>query len=183
MGDLVATTKTVIARDNFGRFLRECEIAGELTVQEAVEEGAKISKALAPRGKKKDTRSPTKLWRSIQPYMLTPTSGGWGSDHRAALPQEYGTRPHKIPGNPDLHFWWHRMGRYFVASRFYYFNYDYYNDEYFDIRTGESVGPERPMVQTVVRHPGHKAQPFLGPAYKIMMSRIMDIAKKHYPGT
>lgn len=181
MTELHATTR-VIARNSFGEFIRKCELAGERTMEEAVMEGARLSKAMAPRGKKPDPRSRTKLWRSIEPYMLTATSGGWGSDHRAALPQEKGARPHKIPGNPDLHFWWNRMGRYFTASRFYYFNYDPYNEEYFDVRTGESVGSERPMVTTVVNHPGNRPQPFLKPAYDVVMSKIMQIADKHYPG-
>lgn len=33
-----------------------------------------------------------------------------------------------------------------------------------------------------INHPGNAAQPFLRPAYEIMMSRVMSIAAQHYPG-
>jgi hypothetical protein len=33
-----------------------------------------------------------------------------------------------------------------------------------------------------IHHPGNAPQPYLRPAYEIVMSRVMEIAKRHYPG-
>lgn len=34
----------------------------------------------------------------------------------------------------------------------------------------------------IIKHPGNKAQPYLRPAYKIVMAQIMAIARGEYPG-
>ncbi len=35
--------------------------------------------------------------------------------------------------------------------------------------------------ENVIDHPGNPAQPFLRPAYEIVMAQVMDIAKRNYP--
>jgi hypothetical protein len=34
----------------------------------------------------------------------------------------------------------------------------------------------------MIQHPGNPAHPFLAPAYRIVSRKLLDIAKRHYPG-
>lgn len=158
--DGMAVSNRVIVRSRFGQFIRECEMAAEDTVKAAVEEGAQISRTLAPVGKKPDPRT-VPLKDSIFVQMRGRTSGSWGSFARHALPIEKGARPHTIYGKPGLHFFWDEAGRWWVPA-----------EDFYGI----------PGLVDVVNHPGNAAQPFLRPAYEQVMARIMQIAKQKYPG-
>lgn len=104
----LAVSNRVIMRDNFGRFRRECELAMGETIKQAVEDGAQLSRDLAPVGHKRDPRT-TKLKDSITAVVVSRTQGYWQASARHALAQELGAAPHEIPG--EVHFFWEREGR------------------------------------------------------------------------
>jgi hypothetical protein len=143
----------VAARDNFGHFIKEIELAGRSTVEDLVKEGARISTRLAPVGHRHDLRS-IPLKQSIFHYMRGRTQGAWGSSARHAMFVEKDTRAHPIPGNPYLRFFWVRENRFWEPGLF-----------------GE---------MDVVNHPGTEAQPFLEPALHEVMRKWRRIAAKNY---
>lgn len=148
----------VTMRDDFGRFIASLGPAGERTIKDAIEEGARLSRADAPVGHKSDSRG-VPLKDSIFTRMVSATSGEWYSISHHAAPIEFGARPHPIYGNPDLSFYWEEAGRRFIpASEFY----------------------RQPGLVTVVNHPGNAAQPFLRPARDLIAKRLTQIARKHY---
>lgn len=147
----LATTSHVIARDRFGRFRKNVEQAAGETVKELVEEGMNLSRAMAPVGHKHDRRT-VPLRDSMFMVMESSTKGYWGSHARHALAIENGARPHIIPGNPNLGFWWEAKGRSWIPSEIFY---------------------GAPGMQDFVNHPGNDAQPFLKPAYDIIRDRMM----------
>jgi hypothetical protein len=144
-----AVSNRVVARNGIGRFRQQCSDAAENTIRDAVEEGAELSRSLAPVGHKKDPRT-VKLKDSIESEVLSRTSGQWKSTARHALAIEKSAKPHPITG--WVNFFWEREGR----------NWD--------------GGPN------MIQHPGNAAQPYLRPAYEIIMRRIMEIARRNYPG-
>jgi hypothetical protein len=150
----VALSTRVFARNRIGQFTDECSAAGEATVSDMIDEGADLSRSLAPVGHKLDKRD-VPLKESIESEMLSRTSGIWYSISGHALPIETGARAHPIPGKPGLRFWWDKEGRMFLPA------------------------PHGRV--TVVQHPGNAAQPFLRPAYEAIMSRWSAIAKRYYP--
>lgn len=145
----VAVSGRVIARNNIGQFVRECEMAAQRTVEEAVERGANLSRAMAPIGPKPDPRT-GKLKDSISSKMYGRTAGEWSCSARHALAIEKGAVRHDITG--WVNFFWENEGR------------------------AWEPGPN------TIDHPGNAAQPYLHPAYKIIMQQIMDIADRKYPG-
>lgn len=146
----LATSNRVVARDRWGRFRREIEQASEVAVRELVEEGMNISRAMAPVGSKHDRRT-SSLKDSMFMVMESRTKGYWGSSARHALPIEYGARPHLIPGNPSLAFYWEAAGRNWIPASIYY---------------------GVPGMADLVNHPGNAAQPFLRPAYEIIREKM-----------
>lgn len=102
-----AVSNKVIARDNFGRFISEIEAGGEKMMEAMMEDGMKLSRALAPKGVKDDPRTP-KLVDSID-GTYTATTAQWWADARHALAQEFGAVPHEITG--WVNFFWEREGR------------------------------------------------------------------------
>lgn len=156
----VATTARVIARNNMGRFISECEQAAERTVERLIDDGVEISKELAPVGYKHDPRT-VPLKAGFFSQMISRTSGMWGNFARHAMPIEFGAGPHLIKGNPSLGFWWMEEGRYWVPAAIFY---------------------KTPGLQDVVHHPGNAAQPYLRPAYKEIMGKAMGVAAQEYPG-
>ena len=154
MADHIAVTPHVIARNSFGRFISEVEAAATRTVKDMLEEGVKISQALAPVGDKVDRRT-RPLKDSFYVRQLSRTSGVWGNSARHALPIETGSVPHLIIGSPYLYFYWDKAGRRWIPGLY-----------------GE---PD------IVHHPGNKAQPYLRPAYEQVMSSAMAIARRNYP--
>lgn len=151
----VAVSNRVIARNSLGEFIRDCEQAGEATTKKLVEEGAKLSRRLAPSGTKHDYRS-IPIKDSIFPRMVSRTAGVWEALARHAMFQEEGTRPHWMIGNPYFHFYWEEQGRMWIPGLF-----------------GE---PD------IIGHPGNKPQPFLRPAYEAIMAKAMEVARQQYPG-
>lgn len=149
----IAVSNTVVYRDDMGKFLAAVNKGVTAAVRETVEDGAKMSRRLAPSGSKHDPRT-IKLKDSIEWYMTGATSGVWVATARHALPIEYGARPHPIKGKPDLLFWWDKEGRYFTPSH----------------RVDE------------VSHPGNAAQPYLRPAYEATMPKLLNALDKHIPG-
>lgn len=145
----VAASTQVHYRNNLGRFISDCESGARGTIAETVKEGARLSKGFAP---ERDGG----LKRSIEPVVISRTSGVWRATAPHALPQEFGARPHEISGSPGLSFFWEKEGRMFTPA------------------PGGKV--------TTVNHPGNPAHPYLRPAYKVVMGRVMSIAKRHYPG-
>jgi hypothetical protein len=154
----IATSNHVIARNNIGRFEAACKQAGEATVKELIDEGMKVSKAMAPVGHKYDPRT-LPLKDSFFTEMRSRTSGVWGNFARHALPIEKGARPHPIFGNPALGFYWEAMRRRWIPAALYYHD---------------------PGAIDMVNHPGNRAQPFLRPAYEFVSAKAMQIARKHY---
>lgn len=155
----VGFSNRVVARNDIGRFIRDCEQAGEATIKEMIDDGVKMSRNMAPVGHKHDPRT-APLRDSFFTQMLSRTSGVWGNFARHALPIEKGARPHPIFGNPALGFFWEAMRRRWIPAAIYY---------------GD------PGAVDMVNHPGNAAQPFLRPAYEIISARAMQIARKHYP--
>jgi hypothetical protein len=146
MGDIAVSNK-VIARDEFGRFISECKIAGENTMRDIAEKGADLSRQLAPKGHKPDPRTRRLVEAITSSY--TATTAHWEADARHAIAQEQGAGPHEISGN--VSFFWEKMGRMW--------------------RPGKNM----------IQHPGNRAQPYLRPAYQIMMATWMDYARRYYP--
>lgn len=145
----------VHARNTLGQFIREVEAAGTMTVKELIEIGAEESRRQAPVGVKHDLRT-IPLKDSIMTMMTGRSRGKWFSVARHALYVEKGTKPHEIPGNPFLRFFWENEGRMWIPGLF--------------------------GTPDVVHHPGAKAQPFLEPALKKVMHVWREVAKRRYPG-
>jgi hypothetical protein len=104
---------TVNHRNDWGRFAAHYEHAGEQTVRDAIEEGARMSRALAPVGHKHDMRT-IPLRESIEPVMETRTKGHWVARARHAAPIEFGGRPHPITAM--VNFFWESAGRWWVPG-------------------------------------------------------------------
>lgn len=98
----------VVARNGIGQFVRDVEGAATSTVKDAIEEGADLSRTLAPVGKKPDGRT-VKLKDSITTEMLSRTQGRWTSRARHTLAIEKGAAPHEITG--DVSFFWEKHWR------------------------------------------------------------------------
>lgn len=156
----ITAKATVVARNDIGRFIRECEMAAESTVEDAIEEGARLSRAMAPAGSKPDPRT-VPLKESITTRMFGRTRGEWGSSARHALAIEKGAVPHAIPAN--VRFYWDKLGRMWMPPETY-------------LRVTGYPGADP------IQHPGNAAQPYLRPAYAQVMANIMSIARKNYPG-
>lgn len=151
----IAVSNQVHVRDDFGRFIAECDGAATRTVQEALDLGVEIAKDFAPVGAKHDRRS-APIMSSFYTHMLSSTSGVFGNASGHALYQEFGTGPHPIPGSPFLRFYWESAGRMWIPGL---------------------MGD-----QDIVNHPGNPEHPFLRPAYKQVARQLLSIAKRNYPG-
>lgn len=164
MGTIVtARSKTIIARDNFGRFADACDRAAIETVNETVKEGARVARAMAPAGKNRHRYAArpgyVPLKRSIR-HRAMGTRGYWYSVAPHALHVEFGTSAHLIYGK--LRFFW--KGGYF-----------FWNNPAYPGNQDEGGA--------WVRHPGTSAQPYLRPSYEaVARRRMMQIAKDKYPG-
>ena len=145
----------VIARNQIGQFADACSAAATASVRDAAERGVQYAKANAPVGPKHDKRTAT-LQDSFYVEQISRTQVKFGNSARHAMAQEFGARPHEIPGNPFLRFYWEEAGRMWVPGLF-----------------GD---------QDIVNHPGNPAQPFMRPAYRRVMQEFMDIVRRHYPG-
>lgn len=157
----VAVSNRVIARSRIGRFIADCEDAGHKTVKEMVQDGAKLSRQMAPLGHKHDART-IPLRQSINWEMISRTAGHWYSTARHALAQELGAGPHIIRGNPSLSFFWEERGRMWIPAAVFY-------------------KPPGSVPVDIINHPGNAPQPYLRPAYEVIMRRWAAIARKHYP--
>jgi hypothetical protein len=151
----VGVSNKVVVRNGFGQFISEVEAAGSMTVDAVLDEGVALSRELAPVGAKPDPRTPS-LRDAFYTQKLGRTSGIWGNFARHALAIERGARPHTIIGRPFMRFYWEEESRMWVPGLF-----------------GE---PD------IINHPGNDAQPYLLPAYRTIMRRAMDIARRYYPG-
>lgn len=156
----IAVSARVIARDNFGRFISECEAAATKTAEELVKTGAELARGFAPVGSKPDLRT-IPLTQGISWRMTGATSGEFYAPGRQALPQEFGAGAHTITGNPGLSFFWEAEGRRFVPASVFY---------------------HQPDAVTVVNHPGNPPQPYLRPAYEAVMGMALRVAASNYPG-
>jgi hypothetical protein len=150
----VVYTNRVIARNNFGQFIRECEQAAEATVEQTVTEGAEIAASFAP-------KRTLRLASSIKPFMLSRTSGVWGTNVPYAASQERGAVPHPI--SAYVSFYWHKVGRQWLHP-----------PEYERLFGFPGADP--------IQHPGNPATHFLRDSFQIMSRRITTIAKARYPG-
>lgn len=151
----VGVSNRVVVRNGFGQFISEIEAAGQATVDEILDQGVDISRHMAPVGHDNDPRT-VPLRDGFFVQKLGRTSGVWGNFARHALPVEFGARPHLIVGRPTMKFYWESERRMWVPGLF-----------------GE---PD------IINHPGNDAQPYLRPAYRIVMQRAMQIARRFYPG-
>lgn len=153
----IAVSNRVIARNSIGQFAAACDRAATETVREAIDRGAELSRSMAPVGHKPDPRT-VPLAQSIKARMLSATAGVWEADARHAMAIEFGAGVHEIPG--DVSFFWESAGRMWIPY--------------------SEGGP--PWLHPIIVHPGNAAQPYLRPAYKVVMGEVMSIARKHYPG-
>lgn len=150
MADMgIAVSNRVIARNSMGQFIAACEKGATATVERAIQKGATLSRAMAPKGHKPDPRT-IPLAASIKSEMVSATAGHWYADARHALPQELSAAPHEITGR--VSFFWEREGRQWHPG------------------------------DNMIQHPGNPAQPYLRPAYKVVMGEIMAIAAEEFPG-
>lgn len=150
---MTAVSTTVYARNDIGQFISGMKEAATRTVQRVVQDGADLSTKLAPVGAKPDPRS-IPIKDSIVPVMTGRTSGLWFASARHAGFQEYGTAPHTMYGSPFFYFFWEEAGRMWEPGL---------------------LGP-----QDIINHPGNPAQPFMMPAYRMMKSRLLAIARQEY---
>lgn len=109
----VAFSNRVIARNNMGRFIADCEGAATRTVEKAITQGEALSKTMAPTGTKHDFRTVT-LREGMFKEMLGRTSGRWGCAARHALAIELGAGPHPISGR--VKFFWDNEGRWWTPG-------------------------------------------------------------------
>ena len=144
----------VAARNGLGQFIKECEVAGGLTVQDMVDMGAAESRRQAPVGHKHDRRS-IPLRESIHSEMTGRTSGRWVATARHAMFVEKGTGPHEIVSS-HFSFFWENAGRMWIPGLF--------------------------QTPDIINHPGTPAEPYLEPAYHKVMARWRALARRHYPG-
>lgn len=105
----VAVSNKVIARDNFGRFINKLEAAKVATMDDLANAGANLSRQFAPKGIKRDPRTPHIADSIIA--ESTPTTASWKVLARHGLPQETGSKEHEITG--QVAFFWEREGRWF----------------------------------------------------------------------
>lgn len=143
----IATSNRVIARDQMGLFVSLCDQAGANMMRDMANDGAELSRAMAPKGAKADPRTPH-LADSIT-SRSSGNSAHWQADARHALAVEFGAAPHPITGY--VSFFWQREGRYWKPGR------------------------------NMISHPGNRSQPYLRPAYEVIMGRWMEYARKYYP--
>lgn len=155
----LAISPRLILRNDLGRFIREVEVAGETLASKLVERGASLSRAMAPVGHKHDRRT-IPLRDSIGHEMYSRTAGSWFATARHAMAQEKGGRPHIITGDPHLSFYWEAARRRWIPA-----------DEFY----------HQPGLVDVVNHPGNPAQPYLRPAYEIVLREAMTVAREVYP--
>lgn len=149
----IAFSNRVISRDRRGRFVAAVDRRAAAMVRNMVEDGADLSRDMAPVGAKFDKRTPH-LKDSIETRMTSGTAGEWYSTARHALPIEHGGKPHIMRGNPVFRFWWERMNRPWIPGLY-----------------GE---PD------IIHHPGNAAQPFLRPAYEVIKRRWGQYARRHF---
>lgn len=103
----IAVSNHVIARNAFGQFIRQVEVAGPETMADIARDGAQLSRDLAPVGHKNDPRTPH-LRDSIR-GVARGTTAHWEATARHALPQETGGAAHLQTG--EVSFFWEREGR------------------------------------------------------------------------
>lgn len=150
----VIYTNRVIVRNNFGRFIADCEQAANETVEDVVTEGAEVAASFAP-------KRTMRLANSIKPFMITRTSGVWGSNAPYAAAQEKGAVPHPI--SAYVSFYWHKAGRQWLHPPAYEWITGY-----------PGADP--------ISHPGNPATHFLRDSATVMRPRMVQIAKSRYPG-
>jgi hypothetical protein len=146
-------------RNNLGQFARAVDRGIAEALNAMAEDGAAMSRRLAPRGTKHDERT-LPLAQSITTEETSSRSASWGSSARHALAIERGARAHPIYGNPDLSFWWEEKGKWFVPGAEYY---------------------RQPGLVSVVNHPGNDAQPYLRPAYQAIWARKEEYFQRYCP--
>ncbi len=156
----IAVSARVYARNSLGRFIAECDAAGTKTAQSLAEKGETAAKNFAPVGHKPDPRT-IPLRESIGHAMIGAKTGVIYATARHALVTEFGGAPHVISGSPALKFYWENAGRWWVPG-----------SEFYGI----------PGLVDVVNHPGSPAQPYLRPAYRLIMGMAIETADRYYPG-
>lgn len=103
----MAVSNRVVARDSFGQFIAACNIAGEQMMRDMADDGAELSRRLAPKGAKDDPRTPH-LADAITAHY-TATTAQWQATARHALAQELGSVRH--PQTGWVSFFWEKEGR------------------------------------------------------------------------
>lgn len=109
----IAISPRVIARNSMGQFISALEAGVEESVREMIGEGARLSREMAPVGKKDDLRGPS-LKESIEEQMLSAREGIWFTTARHGLPVEKGAVAHPITGM--VNFYWERQQRDWVPG-------------------------------------------------------------------
>lgn len=167
MAYIKVNTNVVFERDEFGRFIKECEDAAHRTVEDTVKLGVRTAKALAPvGGERKSNYSQRAGYRPLRSSIEGKAMGNRG-EWTVSAPHwkyvEFSTGAHPITGflgfpwegSPEGQFVWH--------------DYRFSN-------WNEAEG-------ATIHHPGTHEQPFMRPSYERAARRqMMAIAKRNYPG-
>jgi hypothetical protein len=150
----VAVSSHVIARDEFGRFIRDIEEAATKSVEEALDVGIAAARAQAP------VRT-GRLRGSFVPVILSRTSGLFMNTAPYAMAQDQGARPHPIPAH--VRFWWDKVGRMWM-----------YPETYERVTGFPGADP--------IHHPGNPATHFMDAGYVAIKRAINGILQRNYPG-
>jgi hypothetical protein len=163
MAAIEASTQTIVNRNRFGRFASQIESGCDRAVERWVELGAATSRAMAPgpgyRVSDYSRRAGYIPLKASIKGKANGHTGQWSTNAPHWKFVEYDTAPHEITGFLD--FPWN--GGRFV-----------WNDPRYSNWTEESGA--------TVHHPGTSAQPFMRPAYELVVKRqMMAILKSEMP--
>lgn len=96
------TSRLVITRNRFGEFARSMDAVSRATADSIADRGVSIAQRLAP------VRT-GRLRSSIRKVKYSGNAARWGAFTSYAAAQEFGARPHPLPGN--VRFYWQNEGR------------------------------------------------------------------------
>lgn len=88
----VTVSTTIVQTDEFGRFRKQVMEAARRSIEDAVDLGETVAKAIAPERR-------GELIASIDGVVLSRNQGQIVASAPHAAPQEFGASPHNIPGS------------------------------------------------------------------------------------
>lgn len=116
MANLEISSKVIFARNRLGQLVSDEKAIGALN--ETLDEGLRGAIGAAPIGPiREDYGRRPQLRGDIHKVMLTSRSGVIRISAVNALSQETGAVEHEIHGNPNLVFFWKKMGQWFKGPK------------------------------------------------------------------